>query len=415
MTVKTVTRKLTNKVIENLRTPAEMYWIKDSNTKGLYLEVAISGSKIWFQRYKHKGRDTKIYLGHYLKNNLGVSILNARQARNKNKQLLLDGVDPKQYLIQTSLAQENFEDMFHKWYQFRNNLTGNKKWSHDYSISIMGRAKLHLLPKLGKLTVNSINTRTVIDILTCLEEDGKLDTLNKVQNILSRVFKYCIKKGVIAISPMDGLEKISFEENESVKYPAPTEPREIGKLLKTIEEKCNGGWQVFKALELAPLLLLRPGELVWIEWDEVDFDENKIYFSEDKTKKRRALIIPMSNQAVSIFKELKSIDTGSIFVFPSPSNINKHINPNSLLQSIRRTGITKEQFVTHGFRAMGSTVLNENRFRSDAIEMQLNHVEKNKSRAPYNRAKYLEERAEMMQWYSDYILGLKSNATGYIC
>ena len=97
MTVKTVTRKLTNKVIENLRTPAEMYWIKDSNTKGLYLEVAISGSKIWFQRYKHKGRDTKIYLGHYLKNNLGVSILNARQARNKNKQLLLDGVDPKQY------------------------------------------------------------------------------------------------------------------------------------------------------------------------------------------------------------------------------------------------------------------------------------------------------------------------------
>lgn len=66
------------------------------------------------------------------------------------------------------------------------------------------------------------------------------------------------------------------------------------------------------------------------------------------------------------------------------------------------------RIVSHGFRAMASTILNENQFRSDVIEKQLAHEQRNKVRGAYNRAEYLEERTKMMQWYVDYLDGLKN-------
>ena len=63
----------------------------------------------------------------------------------------------------------------------------------------------------------------------------------------------------------------------------------------------------------------------------------------------------------------------------------------------------KDQMTIHGFRSMASTILNENGFRSDAIERQLAHVEKNAVRAAYNYAQYLEDRRDMMQWWADWL------------
>ena len=64
----------------------------------------------------------------------------------------------------------------------------------------------------------------------------------------------------------------------------------------------------------------------------------------------------------------------------------------------------------HGFRTTASTILNESGFRVDVIERQLAHGERNKVRAAYNRSQYLAERTRMMQWYSDYLDGLKIGA-----
>ncbi len=57
----------------------------------------------------------------------------------------------------------------------------------------------------------------------------------------------------------------------------------------------------------------------------------------------------------------------------------------------------------HGFRVTASTILNEHKFSPDVIERQLAHVERNKARAAYNHAEYIEERSAMMQWWADYL------------
>ncbi len=48
-------------------------------------------------------------------------------------------------------------------------------------------------------------------------------------------------------------------------------------------------------------------------------------------------------------------------------------------------------------------MLNEMGFRADVIERQLAHAERNKVRASYNQADYLDERRKMMQTWADFI------------
>jgi integrase len=76
--------------------------------------------------------------------------------------------------------------------------------------------------------------------------------------------------------------------------------------------------------------------------------------------------------------------------------------------ALRRMGFDKDTMTGHGFRAMASTRLNEMGWAPDVIERQLAHTEKNKVRAAYNRAQYLDERARMLRAWADYLDGLRA-------
>ena len=78
------------------------------------------------------------------------------------------------------------------------------------------------------------------------------------------------------------------------------------------------------------------------------------------------------------------------------------MSENTMLYAMYRMGYHGRATV-HGFRATASTILNEKGFRSDVIELLLAHVEKNQIRAAYNRAEYLDERREILQWWADHL------------
>ena len=160
---------------------------------------------------------------------------------------------------------------------------------------------------------------------------------------------------------------------------------------------------------MAPYVFLRPGELVNLTWDEVDFNDRIIRVKGARMKMKKDHLIPMSGQVLDILKNLSYIETNSNYVFSSPRNKNKPITTNALLVSIRSLGISKEQFTTHGYRHMASTRLNELGYRSDVIECQLSHTEPNKVKAAYNHAEYLDDRKKMMDEWGNYLDSLKKN------
>jgi integrase len=118
-------------------------------------------------------------------------------------------------------------------------------------------------------------------------------------------------------------------------------------------------------------------------------------------KRREGHVVPLSHQALEAFRELKPLACGSRYVFPQLGRLDAPMGASTLNVAFRRM---KVDVTPHGLRATASTILNESgAFRPDVIERQLSHIERNRIRASYNRAEYLEERRAMLQWWADFI------------
>jgi integrase len=125
-------------------------------------------------------------------------------------------------------------------------------------------------------------------------------------------------------------------------------------------------------------------------------------------KMREQHIVPLSAQAVAILRGLHQVTGPDGHVFPQVRNASRPISENTLNVALRACGYSKEQQTAHGFRSTASTLLNEQGWNRDAIERQLAHGERDKSRDSYNAAQYLPDRRRMMQAWADYLDKLKS-------
>jgi len=390
---------LTDTKVRNLKPKDKLYRMADSH--GLALEINPNGSKLWRHRYRYNNKATMMSLGHYPE----VSLLDARQERDNNKQLLKKGINPLRAKSALNSTKSTFSDMFDKWID--NNKDG---WTIGYVEDTIQRANSYLIPILGKLPVEDIKSPDMRNLLLNIEKTGKLDMLKKVKGIANGVFKYSVGMGVIEVNPVRDLPSDIFKKKPIKHYATITDPKEIASLLGKLE-KYKGSHEVNTALKLAPHLLLRPSELSGLLWSEIDFDEKLIRIGAERMKMNRVHLIPLSKQTFTIFQILSQYDNGSPCVFPSPRGLNASITPDSLRNAIRSLGIEKEEFTTHSFRSMASTRLNELNYKGDVIEIQLSHAQKDKIRSAYNHAEYLPERKKMMQDWSNYLDKLQNKTS----
>ena len=384
--------------VRNLRPKHKLYRVSDSH--GLCIEINPNGSKLWRHRYRFNNKATMMALGTYLE----VSLLDARQARDRNKQLLKQGINPKFPKINSyrdNPDEISFKGMFLNW-------LNNKKdeWTPGYAEDTVQRANSYLLPIIGKMPIDQINSPIMLKLLLEIQDKGLLDTLQKVKGIANGVFSHSVGMGIITVNPVRDLPNDIFKKKPIKHHATITDPKEIGLLLNMLDQHI-GSDEVNAALTIAPHVFLRPGELTGLLWSEVDFHARLIRINAERMKMKKVHLVPMSYQVLTTLKNLSQIDTGSDYVFPTPRNKNASITTNALLVAIRSLGIDKFTFTTHGFRHMASIRLNELGYRADIIELQLAHTKSNTVKAAYNHSDHIEERRTMMQEWSDHLAKLK--------
>lgn len=157
-------------------------------------------------------------------------------------------------------------------------------------------------------------------------------------------------------------------------------------------------------------MFVRPTELRHAEWKEIDIENALWSIPASKMKMKEDHLVPLSMQAIEILEAIKPFTHKGRYVFPSIRTRERPMSENTVNGALRRLGYTKEEITGHGFRAMASTLLNEQGYKPDVIERQLAHGERNKVRAVYNRAEYMPERIEMMQQWANYLDSLRAGA-----
>lgn len=366
--------------------------------RGLYLLVTPSGGRLWRFKFRHAGVEKLLALGVYP----DVSLKRAREKREAARTQVADGIDPSaQRQAERAAAVDTFEVIAREW-------LGKQKFSAKTLEKAEWTFRDLLYPYIGSKPIKQLTAPEILQVLRRLESRGKIETAHRTKQRVSQVIRYAIATGRAERDPTADLRG-ALASNVTENHAAITDPVQVGELLRAIDGY-KGQPATEAALKLAPLFFVRPGELRQAEWAEFRFAAKhpEWRIPGERMKMGELHIVPLATQAVAILRALEPFTGTGRYVFPSLRTRERPMSETAITAALRRMGYTGEEMTWHGFRAMASTLLNEQGFLPDVIELQLAHAERNKVRAAYNRAQRLEERRKMMQGWADYLDGLKA-------
>ncbi|MFO1504382.1 MAG: site-specific integrase [Steroidobacteraceae bacterium] len=151
-------------------------------------------------------------------------------------------------------------------------------------------------------------------------------------------------------------------------------------------------------------------ELIGARWPEFDLKGSRWDIPAERMKMKTPHVVALSKQAKAILERLQAISFDREFVFPGDLNPHKPMSNNTLLFALYRMGY-RSRMTGHGFRGVASTILHEQGWPHEHVELQLAHQERNAVSAAYNHALYLEPRAKMMQAWADHLDQLRGRAS----
>ncbi len=393
---------INDKQLKNLIVEKRTY-IKDAYTKNLYIEAkdSLKGTIIFFYfRYKLNKKIQSIKIGKYPI----TTLISAREKANIFNDMLAQKIDPKEQIqVKSEKKSKTVKEIFNEWSEvfYKNNTSYN----------LSKRLEYHIISKYKDKYINELVKSDILLIFDKLYIEGKLETIKRVFLGLKKMLLYAINKEYIENSNILTLDmKILYGSHKKQNLRAITSEENFKELLLAIENY-NGNIFTKVALQISPYLFLRSANIRNLEWAEIDFKNSKITIPANKMKGGEDFIVPLSKSAIKLFEYIKPFSYHhSKYVFPSDISKSKTMSENTLNQAIKRLGFGDEM-VFHGFRTTASTLLYEfknlHQQDSEVIELCLDHRERNKVKAAYNRSLRLDGRRELMQWWSDYIDKLK--------
>jgi len=239
---------------------------KLSDSGGLYLLVQPNGARWWRLKYRYGSRERLLSLGVYP----AVGLKEARAARDDAKRLLRDGVDPSavrkaKKAAHTDAVEGSFEVIAREWYAKQ-----AAGWADSHKSKVLRRLERDVFPRIGRRPISQIKAPEVLDVLRRVEERGTVDTAHRIRQDLGQIFRYAVATHRADGDPSASLRG-ALPPGPDRHYASITDPKKVAELIRAI--RGYSGTEVTRcALQLAPLLFVRPGELRQARWSEFSFN-----------------------------------------------------------------------------------------------------------------------------------------------
>lgn len=398
---------LTDTQIKKAKAAEKAYKISDSG--GLYLQVAVSGSKLWRLKYRVDGKEKLLALGAYPH----ISLADARAARDKAKAELREGKDPSVLKKMNKFASElaalnTFEQLAREWYDLQ-----KSQWVERHASDVIESLEKEVFPHIGARPINDLQPTDILPVLRLIERRGAIETARRVRQRMSAVFVYGIATGRAKDDPAATVQKAMAPLIKG-RQPAVVDLEEAREML--LAAIATPSHPVTKlALRILALTAVRPGTLIatpWSEWDEESLSQGIWQIPAERMKLRlqykndqsRDHLVPLARQTIEAIQTLQRLTGRGPLALPNSRHAHKPMSENAIGYLLNRAGY-HHKHVPHGWRATFSSVMNE-RFPADRaiIDLMLAHTPKDKVEAAYNRARHLERRAELAQIWADLIL-----------
>jgi integrase len=362
---------------------------KLSDGGGLYLLVAPNGGRYWRFNYRFACKQKTLALGVYP----DVGLAKARERHREARRLLVDGHDPGK---ERRTAGKTFEEVAREWHA---HWKGNRHERHAHYV--LRRLETDIFPELGALPLSDIPTSAFRDAVRKIEQRGATDIAKRVLQTCGQIMRYAMANDLAAHNPVAGIKPGDvLKPHKRRNYPR-IDQKELPALLRAIDVYV-GSEHTRLALQLMALTFVRTSELIGARWSEFDMKAARWAIPAERMKMKTPHLVPLSKQALGVLTRLRGISLGRELVFPGDVQPDKPMSNNTLLFALYRLGY-RGRMTGHGFRGVASTILHEQGWPHEHIELQLAHQERDNVSAAYNHAQYLQSRTQMMQAWSDYL------------
>lgn len=407
--------RLNDKAVAASKAGAKQLKISDGD--GLALIVKPNGTKLWWFRFRFGGKEKTLALGEYPL----VSLKDARQHTQDARRLLIKGIDPmaEKRAVQNALKEavkpvETFEKVLDELCAAKAK-RASERHIQDYRRSM----ELHVMPKFGKRDITSITAIEVIEHAKKIEARGKYLAHRIVQRI-GEVMDFAVATGRREQNPVTKMTHQTIAPHCRENNPAISEA-ELPKFLCDLDK--YRGFPITKMmLRFIMHTACRTGEARDLIWDWVDMENRIITIPPDGYKTGRKAVnsgraaqakphlIPISDQVAVMLQEALKLtgNKGTQYVFPLYRNYASKASENAISAALANMGWKGRQS-GHGFRRLARTAWSDSgKWSREAMERQLAHSIGDATESAYDKAERLEERARMLQWWSDRIDALAS-------
>ena len=385
---------------------------------GLRIVVKQDNTKIWKFIYTFQGIRKDTSFGTFPK----VSLAGARIKAKEFRELIENNIDPlenkkeqKQLQKETKKQkQHQINIIIDKYFEKQQH---NKGLAESTVIKTKERLKNHFylhLKEKEKTIIHNISFDDIVKALQILEDDKKLETLSRIKRVIVNVFKFAYTENIIKETEIFGkleLKTFKIQKKKDIRNnPALTNEEDIKKLYNSILTYDN------KIVKYALLLTIhtaqRQGSIITAKWSDIDFNTKLWIIPEENMKGKETHYLPLSNDIINYLKELYLITGTNEYLFPNQQYKNKCMSENTVNNAIRKMGFTNEQQTAHGMRAIFKTVCKENQekynLNNEFVEMVLAHKTAGKVENAYIRAKNIEDKRKIVNWWSEYLEGLNN-------
>jgi integrase len=370
---------------------------KLSDGGGLHLMVTPSGGKLWRWKYRFEGAEKLMALGRYPEILLGE----ARERRDTARKRLANSIDPmaerKAEKTAVMVATEyTFEKIAEHWLE---HWRGNKSARH--AATTRNRLRANVYPILGSHPIAEIEPTELVELAKGIETRGASDMAKRILQIVGMVLRYAVAHGYSKRNPASEIRPSDILKPTRKKNMARIDAKELPTLLRSIE-LYQGTHLTRLAMKMMAQTFVRTSELICARWDEFDLEANRWTIPAERMKMKTPHIVALSRQTMEVLELLHDLSGSEELLFPGEQDRKKPMSNMTILKALERMGY-KGRMTGHGFRGLASTILHEQGYNHDHIELQLAHAPRNAVSAAYNHALYLEPRAKMMQDWADFL------------
>jgi len=389
-------KQLTDTRVKNAKAKGKLYYLTDGG--GLRLRVRTTGVKTWLFRFRIGGAENTVSLGPYP----DISLAGARKKAAEYRGLLLVGKSParqkkKEKQQRAAIELDTFGAVRREWIK-----VNQSTWSQSHLERNTGLLR-RVLSELENIPIAELTDRDLLPALRAYYENGAKESARRARQIASQIFVFARETRGIKTNPALLLADSPYLKKPQVTNFSALPKKQVGDLMAALRRE--GKTQKLDIKTRCALLLLlytglRDGSLRGASWGEIDLKDKIWNIPSERMKRRRPHAVPLPTQAVDILNTLHdhTFSSDASYIFASNTKTG-FMAENTLRLGLHRLGF---KVTAHGMRSLITDVLNEEEFSRDAIERQLDHVERNNVRSAYLRTDFMNKRREMMQWFANW-------------